>query len=81
MGVAVSDAVDTTPSFIHSPAPAVDCGSHWTSVNLAHAAGVAAWQSVFHFHLHAVPLYGADELRVMWPTCRSLELISGACGK
>jgi histidine triad (HIT) family protein len=35
-------------------------------VNLVHATGVAAWQSVFHFHLHVVPRYRADELQVMW---------------
>ncbi len=35
-------------------------------VNLVHATGVAAWQSVFHFHTHVVPRYRADELQVMW---------------
>ena len=35
-------------------------------VNLVHATGTAAWQSVFHFHLHVVPRYLADELQVMW---------------
>jgi histidine triad (HIT) family protein len=35
-------------------------------VNLVHATGEAAWQSVFHFHLHVVPRYRADELQLMW---------------
>ena len=35
-------------------------------LNLVHATGTAAWQSVFHFHLHVVPRYRADELQVMW---------------
>jgi histidine triad (HIT) family protein len=35
-------------------------------VNLVHATGTAAWQSVFHFHTHVVPRYRADELQVMW---------------
>ena len=35
-------------------------------VNLVHATGEAAWQSVFHFHVHVVPRYRADELEVMW---------------
>jgi histidine triad (HIT) family protein len=35
-------------------------------VNLVHATGVAAWQSVFHFHTHVVPRCRADELQVMW---------------
>jgi histidine triad (HIT) family protein len=37
-------------------------------VNLVHATGTAAWQSVFHFHTHVVPRYQADELQVMWRT-------------
>jgi histidine triad (HIT) family protein len=35
-------------------------------VNLVHATGTAAWQSVFHFHVHVVPRYQAEELQVMW---------------
>ena len=35
-------------------------------VNLVHATGIAAWQSVFHFHVHVVPRYQPDELQVMW---------------
>ena len=35
-------------------------------VNLVHATGAAAWQSVFHFHLHVVPRYRAGELQIMW---------------
>jgi histidine triad (HIT) family protein len=35
-------------------------------VNLVHATGTAAWQTVFHFHLHVVPRYRAEELQVMW---------------
>ena len=40
-------------------------------VNLVHATGAAAWQSVFHFHLHVVPRYRADELQVMWQAERA----------
>jgi histidine triad (HIT) family protein len=35
-------------------------------VNLVHATGAAAWQSVLHFHVHVVPRYRADELQPMW---------------
>lgn len=35
-------------------------------VNLVHATGTAAWQSVFHFHVHVVPRYRPDELQLMW---------------
>ena len=40
-------------------------------LNLVHATGTAAWQSVFHFHLHVVPRYRADELQVMWQAERA----------
>ncbi len=35
-------------------------------VNLMHSAGAAAWQTVFHFHLHVIPRYAADPLRLPW---------------
>jgi histidine triad (HIT) family protein len=35
-------------------------------VNLVHATGAAAWQSVFHFHVHVVPRYRPGELQLMW---------------
>jgi histidine triad (HIT) family protein len=36
-------------------------------VNLVNACGAAAWQTVFHFHLHVVPRYaGADGLQLPW---------------
>jgi len=36
-------------------------------MNLVHASGSAAWQSVFHFHLHLIPRYRIDELMPPWP--------------
>lgn len=35
-------------------------------MNLLHASGRVAWQSVFHFHLHLVPRYRIDELALPW---------------
>jgi histidine triad (HIT) family protein len=35
-------------------------------VNLLNACGAAAWQSVFHFHVHVVPRYEDDPLRLPW---------------
>jgi histidine triad (HIT) family protein len=40
-------------------------------VNLVHATGTAAWQSVFHFHVHVVPRYRPEELQVMWEADRA----------
>jgi histidine triad (HIT) family protein len=35
-------------------------------VNLLNACGVAAWQTVFHFHVHVIPRYDGDPLRLPW---------------
>jgi histidine triad (HIT) family protein len=35
-------------------------------VNLLNSCGRAAWQTVFHFHLHVIPRYGGDPLRLPW---------------
>ena len=35
-------------------------------VNLLNSCGRAAWQTVFHFHLHVIPRYAADPLRLPW---------------
>jgi histidine triad (HIT) family protein len=35
-------------------------------VNLLNARGEAAWQTVFHFHLHVIPRYHEDPLRLPW---------------
>jgi histidine triad (HIT) family protein len=36
-------------------------------INLVHATGPAAWQTVFHFHMHLVPRYEGDGLVPPWP--------------
>jgi histidine triad (HIT) family protein len=38
-----------------------------TGVNVLHASGVAAEQSIFHFHLHLFPRFPDDGLTT-WPT-------------
>jgi histidine triad (HIT) family protein len=35
-------------------------------VNLINSCGSAAWQTVFHFHVHVVPRYHGDPLRLPW---------------
>jgi histidine triad (HIT) family protein len=35
-------------------------------VNLLNSCGSAAWQTVFHFHLHVIPRYEHDPLRLPW---------------
>ena len=34
--------------------------------NVINACGAAAWQTVFHFHLHVVPRYDDDPLELPW---------------
>jgi histidine triad (HIT) family protein len=35
-------------------------------INLLNSCGEAAWQTVFHFHLHVIPRYRNDPLRLPW---------------
>ena len=35
-------------------------------VNLINSCGAAAWQSVFHFHIHVIPRYEDDPMRLPW---------------
>ena len=35
-------------------------------VNLLNACGPAAWQTVFHFHVHVIPRYDDDPLKLPW---------------
>jgi histidine triad (HIT) family protein len=35
-------------------------------VNLVNSCGPHAWQTVFHFHIHVIPRYKGDPLRLPW---------------
>jgi histidine triad (HIT) family protein len=35
-------------------------------INVLNSCGAAAWQTVFHFHLHVIPRYQSDPLRLPW---------------
>jgi histidine triad (HIT) family protein len=35
-------------------------------VNLLNSTGSVAWQTVFHFHMHVIPRYEDDPLRLPW---------------
>jgi histidine triad (HIT) family protein len=48
-------------------------------VNLLNCAGAAAWQTVFHFHVHVIPRYADDPLRLPWvPRPGNAEEIAAA---
>jgi histidine triad (HIT) family protein len=51
-------------------------------VNLTQATGVAAWQEVFHMHLHVIPRYVGDPLELPWrPTPGTPERIAEAASR
>jgi histidine triad (HIT) family protein len=35
-------------------------------VNLLNSCAAPAWQTVFHFHIHVIPRYDGDPLRLPW---------------
>ena len=48
-------------------------------VNLINACGAAAWQTVFHFHVHVIPRYEGDPLKLPWiPTQGDPQEIAAA---
>ncbi|MBS1871422.1 MAG: HIT family protein [Actinobacteria bacterium] len=48
-------------------------------VNLINSCGQAAWQTVFHFHMHVVPRYVGDPLELPWvPAPGDMDEIAAA---
>jgi histidine triad (HIT) family protein len=37
-----------------------------TGADLVNSCGAAAWQTVFHFHIHVIPRYEDDPLQLPW---------------
>jgi histidine triad (HIT) family protein len=55
---------------------------HADGVNLLNSCGRAAWQTVFHFHMHVIPRYQGDPLRLPWiPEQGSPEEIAAAAAE
>ncbi|HEY5317545.1 MAG TPA: HIT family protein [Solirubrobacteraceae bacterium] len=55
---------------------------HADGVNLLNSCGAAAWQTVYHFHVHVIPRYRDDPLRLPWvPTPGSPEEIAAAAAE
>jgi histidine triad (HIT) family protein len=48
-------------------------------VNLLNSCGAVAFQTVFHFHMHVIPRYEGDSLRLPWvPAAGDSEQIAAA---
>jgi histidine triad (HIT) family protein len=51
-------------------------------VNLLNSFGPAAWQTVFHFHVHVIPRYVDDPLRLPWkPTAGESDEMAAAAAE
>jgi histidine triad (HIT) family protein len=51
-------------------------------VNLLNSCGRASWQTVFHFHVHVIPRYVDDPLRLPWtPTAGDSAEIAAAAAE
>ncbi len=48
-------------------------------VNLLNACRPAAWQTVFHYHVHVIPRYADDPLRLPWiPAAGDMDEVAAA---
>ncbi|MEA2138278.1 MAG: histidine triad family protein, partial [Solirubrobacteraceae bacterium] len=51
-------------------------------VNLLNSSGAAAWQTVFHFHMHVIPRYAGDPLKLPWvPAPGDMDAIAEAAAQ
>jgi histidine triad (HIT) family protein len=50
-------------------------------VNLMNSWGPAAWQTVFHFHVHVIPRYDGDPLQLPWKPAPGDEAEIAAAAK
>ena len=51
-------------------------------VNLLNACRPAAWQTVFHYHVHVIPRYSDDPLRLPWtPQAGDMDEIAAAAAQ
>lgn len=60
------DALTATVATARRVAGLVDARLDTVGVNVLNNCGAGAWQTVFHFHLHVIPRYADDPLRLPW---------------
>lgn len=44
----------------------IDAALEPDGFNLMNSCGPAAWQTIFHFHVHVIPRYDDDPLKLPW---------------
>lgn len=57
-----SKALDVASKIANAQKKALNCDG----INLLQNSGEAAWQSVFHLHIHLIPRYNNDNVIVPW---------------
>jgi histidine triad (HIT) family protein len=51
-------------------------------VNLINSCGAAAWQTVFHLHMHVIPRYVGDPLKLPWvPSPGDADELTATAGR
>jgi histidine triad (HIT) family protein len=51
-------------------------------VNLINSCGASAWQTVFHFHMHVIPRYAGDPLKLPWvPSAGDMDEIAAVAAE
>ena len=61
-----SEDLAATMATVHRVAGRVSERLSPAGINLLNSCGAAAWQTVFHFHVHVIPRYEDDPLRLPW---------------
>ncbi len=61
-----SEDLAATMATVHRVARRVSERLSPAGINLLNSCGAAAWQTVFHFHVHVIPRYEDDPLRLPW---------------
>jgi histidine triad (HIT) family protein len=61
-----ADALSATVQAAKAMAERVKVRLGADGVNLLNSCGRAAWQTVFHFHVHVIPRYDDDPLTLPW---------------
>jgi histidine triad (HIT) family protein len=60
------DDLDATMATVQRMARRVSDRLSPAGINILNSCGQAAWQTVFHFHVHLIPRYEGDPLRLPW---------------